>query len=632
MKRLGLSVKFLLALVCFLTAPAIADFEPIPKELQEFYHFQLEKNFYENEAFFEADLQMLVAKIEDLEDLKGQVIASAENLLRAHELSSELIPLWGKLWVYAYLRYATNTADMALFNKIQTTSGDLESRIQFIRSEVQRMDNETYREFRDKKPELNRFSFAIEQALRYRPHTLPLLQEEILSQVDPYLTPWVQELFQRCVDRTEFPALVVTPGETLDVNLNYNRLINDTSRVIRKDAWQGYFHSMNTHRDLYAFALIKSVQTRNKLAQLRGFENYPQAEYFDQLLSYDQATNLFNQIADHAELNKKFQLLHQKGIKAATGYDTVYTWDRSVAPKGFEKPRWDIRRASDLILEALSILGREYRQELTNLLDPHQGRLDLVAGENRLAGAFAYGYSGAPWQFYSFAYEGYLQNVSTLAHEAGHAVHYKTLANEGVEPLYYDGPSYITETVAMVNELLLIDHLYVGASNLEMKIFFLEEFLKKTIRFLYLNFIAHLEATIYQKVASGQLQTADDLDLLTKEMGSKYNVYYDIHPEYQGLWNVIHHFYTHPMYNVNYVIAGALSLKIFLELQNDPAFVNNYLKLLHHGFDRPGPRMIEETMGLDVSDPELLADCFRFIEDKIAELERLYQQAGISMD
>jgi len=265
-------------------------------------------------------------------------------------------------------------------------------------------------------------------------------------------------------------------------------------------------------------------------------------------------------------------------------------------------------------------------------LDPHQGRLDLVPGENRAAGAFAYGYSGAPWQFYSFAYEGYLQNVSTLAHEAGHAVHYTTLANKGIEPLYYDGPSYITETVAMVNELLLIDHLYVGATNLEMKTFFLEEFLKKTIRFLYLNFIAHLEATIYEKVASGELQTADDLDLLTKEMGSKYNVYYEIHPEYRGAWNVIHHFYTHPMYNVNYVIAGALSLKIFLELQNDPAFVTDYLKLVHHGFDRPGPRMIEETIGLDMADPALLADCFGFIDDKITQLKRLYQEAGVSMD
>jgi oligoendopeptidase F len=621
-----------LMLACFSMSWATTDFEPIPQDLEDLYHFRLKENFYQDEAAFKGDLQELISKIDELEDLKGAITESADNLFRAYELSNELIPLWYKLWVYAYLRYAINTQDMELLTKIRTTSGNLESRIQFVRSEVQRMDEATYRKFREKKKELQKFAFAIEQDLRHRPHTLPLAQEEILSQMDPYLGPWVEELYQKCVDRTEFPDLVPVPGETLDVNLYYNRLINDTSRVIRRDAWQGYFRSMNRHRDIYAFALTKSMETKNKLAQLRGFRNYPELKYFEQFLTFDQVNNIYTQIADHAELYKKFQLLHQKGIRAATGYDTVYTWDRSVTPGGFEKPQWDIQQASKLIMEALALLGWEYHDELASLFDPRQGRLDLVAGENRLPGGFAYGYPGAPWQFYSFAYEGYLSDVNTLVHEAGHAVHYKTLANEGVEPLYHDGPYYITETVAMLNELLLIDHLYKEAGNLEMETYFLEEFLKKATHFLLLNFIAHLEATLYQKVASGELGTADDLDALTREMGSKYNIYYQIHPEYQGVWNVIHHFYTHPMYNVNYVIAGALSLKVFLELQNNQTFVENYLRLVHHGFDRTGPQMIKETLGLDMGDPELLADCFRLIEDKIAELELLYRRKGIPTD
>jgi len=621
-----------LTLVCFPSSRATADFEPVPKEMEQLYHFRLKENFYQDEAAFEADLQMLISKIDELEDLKGRVTESADNLFRAYELSNELIPLWYKLWVYAYLRYAINTPDTELLAKIRTTSGDLESRIQFVRSEVQRIDKTTYGQFCEEKKELNRFAFAIEQDLRYRPHTLPLAQEEILSQMDPYLNPWVEELYQKCVDRTEFPDLAPMPGETLDVKVNYNRLINDTSRVIRQEAWQGYFRSMNTHRDIYAFALTKGMETKNKLAQLREFRNFPEMKYFQQFLTFDQVNNIHTQIADHAGLYKKFQLLHQRGIKAATGYDTVYTWDRSVAPMGFEKPRWDIQQASELIMEALAPLGQEYHDELANLFDPHQGRLDLVAGENRLSGGFAYGYPGAPWQFYSFAYEGYLDDVNTLAHEAGHAVHYKTLANEEAEPLYYDGPYYVTETVAMLNELLLIDHLYEKAGNPQMKIYLLEEFLKKATHFLLLNFIAHLEAVIYQRVASGELVTADDLDTLTQEMGSTYNIYYEIHPEYQGVWNVIHHFYTHPMYNVNYVIAGALSLKVFLEFQKNPSFAENYLRLVHHGFDRPAPQMIQETLGLDIGDPELLTECFRFIEDKIAELKDLYEQTGIPTD
>ena len=622
-------------IVCLLICPVSADFRPIPEDMEPLYHFRLQENFYPHDQAFEADLEKLISKIDELEDLKGHVTESADNLYRAYELSNELTPLWQKLWVYAYLRYAIDTNDMTLFTKIQTTSGDLESRIKFVRSEVQRMDDETYGKFRQRRPDLKRFAFAIQQDLRYRPHTLPLAQEEILSQVDPYLNPWVEELYQKCVDRTQFPDLFPVPGETLNVNLNYSRLINDTSRVVRQDTWQGYFRNMNTHRDIYAFALQKSVQTKNKLARMRGFQNYAESKYFNLFLTYDQVNNLYGQIAEHAGLNKKFQLLHQKGIKAATGYDTVYTWDRSVVPRGFEKPRWDIGQATDLIMEALAPLGQEYHDELASLLDPHQGRLDLVSGENRTPGAFAYGYAGAAWQFYCFAYEGYLGGVSgvtTMAHEAGHAVHFKILANAGTEPLYYDGPNYVTETVAILNELLLIDYLYKGAGDLQMKIYFLEEFLKKATGVLSLNFIADLEATIYEQVAADQLKTADDFDALCREMGSKYNVYYQIHPEYQGIWNVIHHFYTVPMYNVNYVISSALSLKVLQELHKNPRFVDNYLRMVGHSFDRPAPQIIQETLGLDIGDRRLLSDCFRLIEDKIAELEGLYREAGVPLD
>lgn len=632
MKKLLFHSTIALTVILLIASPAFADFRSIPEDLEPLYHFRLEDNFYPDDQAFEADLQELVTRIGELESLKGRVTGSAENLFRAYDLSNQLTPLWGKLWVYAYLRYAIDTRDTAPFTRIQTTSGDLSSRIQFIRAEVQRMDDETYAEYQDQEPDLGKYAFAIEQDLRYRPHTLPLPQEEILSQMDPYLDPWVEELYQKCVDRTEFPDLVPAPGETLDVNMNYSRLINDTSRVIRRDTWQGYFRSMNRHRDIYAFALIKKIETQNKRAEMRGFQGYPAESYFDQFLTVDQVAGIYGAIDEQAGLYKKYQLLRQKGIQAATGYDTVYTWDRSATPRGFEKPRWDIRQAGDLIMEALAPLGSEYGDELLKLFDPRQGRLDLVAGENRVSGAFAYGYPGAPWQFYSFAYEGYLDNVSTMAHEAGHAVHYNTLSNAGIEPLYHEGSYYITETVAMLNELLLIDHLYRWAGDLEMKTFLLEQFLRRGAYFVYLNYLASLEAAFYQKAAAGELRTADDLDALTQEMGSRYSVYFQLHPEYRGTWNVIHHYFTHPMYNLNYVIAGALSLRIFQDIQNDPASVTDYLKLVRHGFDRPAPEMLRETIGLDISDPTWLRPCFELIESKLEELEELYREAGVELE
>ena len=86
------------------------------------------------------------------------------------------------------------------------------------------------------------------------------------------------------------------------------------------------------------------------------------------------------------------------------------------------------------------------------------------------------------------------------------------------------------------------------------------------------------------------------------------------------------------MYNLNYVIAGALSLRIFQDIQDDPDFVTDYLKLVRHGFDRPAPEMLRETIGLDISDPEWLRPCFRLIESKLEELEGLYRETGVELE
>lgn len=198
-----------IALVVASGVSAGADFQPIPEDQKHLYRFDLERNFYANEAAFDADIATLTSQISDLEALKGQVGESAENLYRAFYLNDTVIPVWWKLWVYANLRYSINSDDIALFERIEKVSGDLDSRIQFVKTETQAIDDVTLARFFDEKPQLKNYAFAIEQARRYRPHTLPLAEEELLATLDPYTSTWAEKLYQVCLDRTDFPDIVV---------------------------------------------------------------------------------------------------------------------------------------------------------------------------------------------------------------------------------------------------------------------------------------------------------------------------------------------------------------------------------------------------------------------------------------
>jgi oligoendopeptidase F len=258
--------------------------------------------------------------------------------------------------------------------------------------------------------------------------------------------------------------------------------------------------------------------------------------------------------------------------------------------------------------------------------------LDIVGGEKRVPGMFATGYPGAPWQFFSMSYNGYFNEVRGLAHESGHAVHHKMQSNAGVRPTYYSGPSYVTEAVAITSELLVGYALYSEETDPEKKAYYLEQFLEDALGLLLNNMFAHLELKMYEGVEDGSLEGPDDFDKLAFDMTTPYSMYYDKHPEYKGMWAVIHHYFDVPMYNVNYVLAQAMALVFADKIINEEGFVDKYQSLLRAGFDKPAPEIVKERTGVDMLDPVVLTSGFEFIEQKTDELRNLYSDLGIDVE
>ena len=623
--RTGIMLAVLASLLVTAAPATAADFQAIPEAQRALYRFDLKRNFYADDAAFEADLNAVLADIDKLELLKGRLAESAEDLYQAEDLNEKTIPILWKLWVYADLRYSTNTDDFSLLDRIQKISGDIDSRTQFIKTEIQAIDDAALARFFRAKPELRSYAFAIEETRRYRPYTLSLKEEELLATLSPYLSTWSERLYQISLDRTKFLKIVVD-GESLDTNLDYSALINLNDRGIRKQTWEDYFHSTATQRDLYAFALIKGIDTRNKLATLRGYKNYPDSRFFDIYLPYGDVSNFFDEIARHAGLRKEYEKIRQARIKAQTGYDTVYVWDRQVQALDFAKPRFDIAQASDVIKAATARFGPEYQTGLAFLLDPRNGRLDIVGSPKRSAGMFAAGYPGAPYQFFAQSYNGYLSEVTGLAHESGHAIHHVMQTNAGARPLYLDGPRYITEAIAGTNEMLVGYTLYSKERDLEKKAYYLEQFLENSLGLLTNNMYANLELKIYEAVEKDAIKTADDLDTLAYKMVIPYSIYYESYPEYKGVWEIIHHYYDVPMYNVNYVYAQAISVVLLDKLLNERGFNDKYVSLLRADFSKPAPQILKETTGVDIHDPAILESGFEFLRQKTEELRAIYQK------
>jgi oligoendopeptidase F len=619
----------LLAAAALLTAAVAAqdNFVAIPKADEARYHFDLQRNFFASPAAEKAGRAGYQAALKELEGLKGRVAASPSNLLRAFTLYDKALVEFIRHYTYLYLRYAVNTKDEASDTEAREMDADFSARTAFLRQELTRTDERTLDTFAKREPALKGYLFAAESARRHRPHTLSLKEEETLAALSDAATGWQYDLYQSLLRRTRF-GTVKTPEGELDVRRQRAAVAAHPDRAVREEGFKKLYAGYASQRDLYAFALVRLAAARNRLARARHFEDAPSEVFFDSYLSREEVSNLLERIAGLADVYKRYQRLRAEEAARRLGYADVALWDINASTSGERPPRFTIEEARRVIREALAPLGPDYGRQLALLLDPADGRMDIVPGDDRKSGGFSKGFPGVTTVFFSGGFAGSYNDVRVLAHESTHAVHRQLMADNHVRPVYAEGPHYLFESFAIFNELLLPDYLYRNASDPRLRRYFLEQFFEgKGMTMFSVAQEEAVELAVYEGVGRGAVGSADDLDALTKQVAARYSVWAGRHDELKMQWMTSPLFYEDPLYDINYVYGALLALKYYEMYTRDPAgFVPRYLALMRNGFDAPPAALLKRFLDIDPRDPRLLADAVRLLEEKVNLLAAEYSK------
>jgi oligoendopeptidase F len=484
-----------------------ATFEPIPREDAPRYRIDFARHFFAGPEAERAARAELYATLKELEGLKGKVARSAADLLRALRLNDEVQVRFNRHYNYLYLRHAVNTDDRASLSDASTLDAEVEARTAFLRRELMRLDGRTLDLYIRREPTLKTYLYAVESARRNRPYTLTLKEEELLSATAPLNREWQAELHNLLGVRAR-------PGPA-----------TGTDPRAREEAFRKRYAALAASRDLYAFTLTRLAAAGDRLARLHHFADAPSEAYFKSYWSRAQVDDLLAQLARHADLYKRYQRLRAEHVGRLTGTGEVNLWDVQASPAGLTPPRYTIGQATRIIRDALAPLGPEYGRELADLLDPSNGRMDIVPGARRRRGGFSKGFIGTESVFYAAGFGGYYNDVRVLTHESTHAVQRQLMTRSRVPPAYASGPHYLFEAFAIFNELLLPDYLYNRETDPRLKQFYLEQFFegKGMVMFVVAPEVA-VEHAVYDGVARGTVKGADDLDALTKRIYSRYSI------------------------------------------------------------------------------------------------------------
>jgi oligoendopeptidase F len=552
---------------------------------------------------------------------KGQV-NSASQLLGVLRQYDDVQRLFGKHNAYLHLRCAFNRKDEACGAE-EALAAEVQSKTAFLNPEILAISEDRLRGFLKEEPALAEYRFALSDIRRDAPHVLPGPEQAVLDQFRPQIADWQCDLYAQVVAGIPF-GTAQTPTGPLDVIRQRNLSMANADGRVREEGFKRRLAGFASQRDLLAFALMHTVQAQTALAKMQHYSDAPARKYVSLYFKPQDTRNLLDLMAQHGDVAQRYEEIRSQEIER--GYhQPAHAWDLSAPAPGFTAPITSLSDARQVFHEAFGGLGAEYQRAFDALLDPANGRVDIMPGgaSNRYGGGFSAGFGGGTSILFYGRYDGTFKDLSVIAHEGGHATHRQLMSDNHVAPSYARGPNFLFESFAEFNELVLADFLAERADHAELKRYYRERWMSiKGLDAFYGAQDALLEQAIYDGVAAGTIRNADDLDNVTLEIDRQFSKFPASTPELRNRWATVSLMFEDPLYDVNYVYGGLLALKYYqLYSTRREWFLPRYVALLKNGFDQPPAELLQQFLGIDLSGADLLNDDLELLSHRLDQIE-----------
>jgi oligoendopeptidase F len=563
----------------------------------------------------------LNAALDQMDRFKGQ-LNSASQLLGVLRSYDAVEKLYAKHEAYLHLRCSLDRKDSACQARHELIS-DVDEKTAFLDPEILAMSEDRLRVFLNQEPALEEYRFALSDIHRDAPHLLPAPEQALLDKFQPQIADWQNDLYEQVIAGIAF-GTVQTPAGPLDVIRQRNLIAASADGRVREEGFKKRYAGFASQRDLLAFALIHAVQAQSLLAKAHHYTDAPAREYESLYFKPEETRSLLASMAEHGDVVKRYEKI--RSHDSGRGYhEPAHEWDLSAPEPGFTPPITSLAEARGVFHEAFAGLGKEYQAAFDALLDPSNGRADVLPGGavNRYTSGFSVGLPGSTSMLFYGRYDGTFEDLSVIAHEGGHATHRQLMSANGVSPSYARGPHFLFESFAEFNELVLADFLAEHGAMPELQRYYRERWMYiRGLDTFYSAQDALLEQSVYEGVSAGTIRNAEDMDSLSLKIDEQFSQFPGSTPEVRSRWATVDLMFDDPLYDVNYVYAGLLALKYFdLYSTRREWFVPRYVAMLKNGFNQPPADLLNQFLGIDLSSPGLLNDDLELLKRRLDQME-----------
>jgi oligoendopeptidase F len=526
----------------------------------------------------------------------------------------EMVRRASRLVGYASLTFAADTQSQKALNfmaRMQQLIADLDNRSMFFQLWWKALDEgAAARLLTASGP----YRYWLERLRLQKPHTLSEAEERIINLKDVNGATALNTLYDAITNRYTFR--LQADGEEKELTRGELTVYyRDPDPDLRAAAYQELFRVYGADAlivgQIYQ-ALIRDWASEK--LQLRHYATPIAARNLSNHVPDDVVDTLLEVCRDNASLFQRFFRLKARwlGMEKLRRYD-IY------APVGETDQEYSFSEGVSLVLDGYRQFEPELAELARRVLD--EQHVDSEVRPGTRSGAFCATLAPdlTPWILQS--YQGRPEDVATLAHELGHAIHSMLAAHHTALTQHASLP--LAETASTFGEMLLLDRLLGDNPDpaVEQSLLF-RQMDDAYATIMRQSFFALFERAAHELIQSGG--SVDDisdkyLEILREQLGDAV----DVSDDFRHEWLAVPHFYKTPFYVYAYAFGQLLVLALYQQYREEgESFKPRYRAILAAGGSDAPERVLEQA-GINIRDAAFWQGGFDVLADLLARLESL---------
>jgi len=456
--------------------------------------------------------------------------------------------------------------------------------------------------------------YWLEEMRHFKPHTLTEPEEKIVNIKNVTGSNALSNLYDSITNRYTFKMEV--DGETKELTRGELMVFaRHHDPDLRQAAYQELYRVYGQEGPILGQIYQTLVRDwRNEQVDLRHFGSPISARNLMNDVP-DAAVNTLLEVAErNASLFQRYFRLKARwlGLQRLRRYD-VY------APVAKSDKRYEYSQAAGIVLESFGGFHPRLASLAQRVFD--ESHLDSEVRKGKRGGAFCYSITPKMTPYVLLNYQGRSDDVATMAHELGHAIHTMLASEHSILTFHASLP--LAETASTFGEMTLIDRLLSQEDDESVR----RDLLFRQVDDSYATIMRQTFFALFERQAHDMVVANASVDELSaaymENLRRQFGESVDVGDEFRWEWVSIPHIYQAPFYVYAYAFGQLLVLSLYQQFKKEgEAFKPRYLAILSAG-GSDSPARVLSGAGIDIHSAAFWQGGFDVIAGLLAQLEAL---------